>query len=135
MDRQSHPYTIQTLEDGLGPLSSDEAALNSIRAAIAGESVVILRNAFPEKLMGTAREMLHSWGKTQPLQPPQTILDDNFYTIEHGVSPRQKTLHYYHAYNLNQLRTLPTDLQEICLRMFEPMRQFYDAYGIRHVTR
>jgi hypothetical protein len=133
MSTTADAYTVHTLEDGLAALSRDETALDSIRAAIDRESVVILRHAFPAKLVESAHDMLHRWGKIQPLQPPQTILDENFYTIEQGVSPRQKTLHYYHAYNLNQLRKLPRDLdsgdlQEICIRIFEPMRQFYNAY-------
>jgi len=128
MSGTADAYTIHTLEGGLAALSRDKAALDSIRAAIGRESVVILRDAFPAKLVESAREMLHRWGKTQPLQPPQTILDDNFYTIERGVSPRQKTLHYYHAYNLNRIGKLPGDLREICTRIFEPMRQFYNAY-------
>jgi len=122
------PYQIYTTEGGLDSLVGDELMLRNIHAAVNEELVVIIRNAFPEHLLNHIRSAIYDWGKTQPLRPPQTTLDENFHTVEHGVSPRQKTLHLYHAYNLNQIGQLPADLQALCTRLYGPMRAFYNAY-------
>jgi hypothetical protein len=66
-----------------------------------------------------------AWGKSTPLTAPQTYTNNNFHAIESGVSPRQKTLHLYHAYNFNNLSQLSPQYAWPLLNVFEPLRSLY----------
>ncbi len=84
--------------------------------------IVILKNTFPAGQLREIRDLVHAWGKSTTISPAQTISDSNFHSFEMGVSPRQKTLHLYHAYNFNQIFSLPEHLRIKLLQVFEPMR-------------
>jgi hypothetical protein len=89
--------------------------------------VAVLSGAFERAQLDDLKDEVHRWGKTQPLHPPQTSLDENYHAIESGISPRQKTPHNYHVYNFNQIRAVtPRELSDKLLAVFEPLRAFHN---------
>lgn len=86
--------------------------------------IVVLRNAFPPDQLTRLREDVHGWSQRVEGKPPQTYIDENFHSIESGISPRQKTPHNYHAYNFNQLQSMEDRLSDALLEVFEPLRVF-----------
>lgn len=86
--------------------------------------IVMLKQLVPSDTLDAIRAAVFAWGQATPLSPPGSLLDDNFHSFETGVSPRQKTLHTYHAYNFNQIMRLPEQLCVLLLSVWEPMRTF-----------
>lgn len=110
-----------TFQDGniTADLSDDKINHSLLEA----RKIVLFKNVFPAEQLETIKNKVHQWGENTPISPAQTSLDDNFHSFEMGVSPRQKTMHLYHAYNFNQLHSLPAELKNILLAVFEPMRK------------
>jgi len=113
-------------------LSRDKARLQEIKALIDDQRVVILAHCFEESAVIAFRNAIYEWGRNEPIRPPQTTADENFHAIERGVSPRQKTMHYYHAYNMNRVRELPAEIAALAMKIYEPMQRFYNAYTGHH---
>ncbi|MDB5800499.1 MAG: hypothetical protein JWL63_1438 [Rhodocyclales bacterium] len=86
--------------------------------------IVMLKHIMPPETLNAIRIAVHEWGKDMPVAPAGSALDENFHAFESGISPRQKTLHTYHAYNFNQIMRLPAALRDLLLSVFEPMRKF-----------
>lgn len=106
-------------EGKIAPTMPDNAILHEL---IDQPKIVLLKDIFPAEQLRDIKELVHAWGKDTTISPPQTIADTNFHSFEMGVSPRQKTLHCYHAYNFNQLHSLPEHLRDKLMQVFEPMR-------------
>lgn len=93
-------------------------------ALLEKRQIVMLKQIAPHATLDAIRIAVHAWGQKTPITPAGSALDENFHSFESGVSPRQKTLHTYHAYNFNQIMQLPDELRSLLLSVFEPMRQF-----------
>jgi hypothetical protein len=106
-----------------GRLCADQPLAQVVDCLMARQ-IVILHDVFPPAQLSALREAVHQWGQLVEKKPPQTYIDDNFHSIESGISPRQKTPHCYHAYNLNQLPAMPIGLSERLLAVLEPLRLF-----------
>ena len=66
-------------------------------------------------------------GKSERSREPREHFDDNYYVVESGVSPRQKTPHHYHAYNFNRLQALlPESLRAQLLPVFDSSRMLWN---------
>lgn len=100
---------------------SDETIRNTL---LEQKNIVLLKHVFSKDLLSSIKTAVHAWGQATAISPAQTMRDDNFHSFESGISPRQKTLHQYHAYNFNQILNLPADLKNLLMAVFEPMRQF-----------
>lgn len=109
-------------------LASDTSRLREIKTLIDDQRIVVLARCFRESDVLAYRQAIYQWGRSEPIRPPQTTADANFHAFERGISPRQKTMHYYHAYNLNRVRELPAEVANLAMRIYEPMQQFYNAY-------
>jgi len=92
------------------------------------KKVVVLKSVFPSDALLKLRDAVFAWGK----MPASIAVDKtnlgrkNYQAIERGVSAYQKTLHNYHAYNLNQIDALSTPLSTMLLSVFDPMRDFHN---------
>jgi hypothetical protein len=103
-----------------------EVPVQEIKHRILQDStVVILKNTFPAEDLLHFRRTVSEWGKQTPPRDSQTYVEENFHAIETGVSPRQKTLHLYHAYNFARILTAPQAIATPLLKIFEPLREFY----------
>ena len=87
----------------------------------------ILKNVFPAEKLIALRNQVHQWGLATERKPPQTYIDENFHSCEAGISPRQKTVHNYHAYNFNHPENLPQKLQSGLMEICEPLRIFQNT--------
>lgn len=93
-------------------------------ALLEQRQIVMLKHIMPGDTLDAIRVAVHAWGQGTPISPPGSNLDENFHAFETGISPRQKTLHTYHAYNFNQIMKLPDTLRQLLMSVFEPMRRF-----------
>jgi hypothetical protein len=89
--------------------------------------IVVLHDVFPREQLARLREDVHRWGERVERKSPQTYSDENFHSIESGISPRQKTSHNYHAYNFNQIGSMENPLSDTLLAVFEPLRVFQNS--------
>jgi hypothetical protein len=115
---------VMSLNDRSG-IRPELPLLEVKRRILEDSTVVVLKNSFPGQDLADFKRAVSAWGKQTPAKSAQTYSDENFHVIEHGVSPRQKTLHLYHAYNFPQLRAMPSPFAEPLLRIFEPLRDLY----------
>jgi hypothetical protein len=100
--------------------------LDRIAALVSeGSTVAVLKRVLPLEDLENMRNAVSEWGRRTPLTAPQTYLNENFHAIERGISPRQKTLHLYHAYNFNRLLQLPAGMSKTLLQVYEPLRELY----------
>lgn len=91
---------------------------------VMSKGVAVVRGVADPSALTDLRSSVYAWGlKTEPL-PAQTYTDENFHSIESGISPRQKTPHCYHAYNFNQIRSASGDVREGLLGLFERLSVF-----------
>jgi hypothetical protein len=109
-----------------GQLSVDRSFKEVFELVMAGH-IVILHDVFAAGKLAALREKVCEWGRQIETSPPQTYIDENFHSVECGVSPRQKTPHNYHAYNFNQIHDLPDELSNSLLEVFEPLRVFQNT--------
>ena len=107
--------------------NSEPSVIEAIRTAINSEKIVILKNFVSALDVLSLRNEVYSWGGTVPLEPPQSFHDKSNYTsIEKGVSPSQKTLHYYQAYNLHDSSNTP--FTNNFNNVFKPMVKLFNRY-------
>lgn len=91
---------------------------------VMSQGAAVVRRVFEPGPLAELRRSVHAWGlKTEPL-PAQTYVDENFHAVESGISPRQKTVHCYHAYNFNQLRSLDGGPRDDLIALFERLSVF-----------
>lgn len=86
--------------------------------------IIMLKQIVEPAALDAIRIAVHAWGQETAISPAGSTVDENFHSFESGISPRQKTLHTYHAYNFNQIMHLPATLRDLLLTVFEPMRKF-----------
>lgn len=72
----------------------------------------IVREFVEPEICTEVIESITTWRSTQERHPPQSTGLGNYIVHEFGVSPRQKTLHNYIAYNLQSIQELPTPFKE-----------------------
>ena len=110
-------------------ISENPLFMNDLRGNINNENVVIIKNFISADLISDAKIIVFNWGKSQKIKEPQTYLpNDNYKIIEKGVSPNQKTLHYYNAYNFNNSIS---HLKSSSLnKIFKSMEDFFNAYTL-----
>ena len=92
---------------------------------ILDEGVAVIKNAFPKTILNELKNEVFSWSKKNKIKPPQTWVDENFYAIEKGISPIQKTPHNYVGYNLNHPNLLDKKFREIFNKIYIPYCQLY----------
>ena len=88
------------------------------------KGVAVVRRAFEPESLANLRGSVHAWGLDKDPMPAQTYVDENFHSIEGGISPRQKTVHCYHAYNFNRIRSVDGGVKERLLGLFERLSVF-----------
>lgn len=122
-------FTKGNLSDG-----RIETALSvpEIVQQVADKRIVIIKDLFPEAMLRELREEVAIWAaQTEP-----ATSDDfrgNYHSKKAKVSNLQQTPHVFHDYNFNNFDTLPATLQEKMLRVFDPLRIFYNeltAYNV-----
>ena len=92
---------------------------------VLNEGVAVIKNAFPKKILNELTKEVFRWSKKNELKPSQTWVDENFYAIEKGISPIQKTPHNYVGYNLNHPNLLDKKFREIFNKIYIPFSQLY----------
>ena len=107
-----------------GPLEVAGIELPQLFDLVMNQGAVVVRAAFEPEGLAQLRGAVHAWGLRTEAMPPQTYIDENFHAVESGISPRQKTVHCYHAYNFNKLRSLDDEARDGLLGMFERMSVF-----------
>jgi hypothetical protein len=104
-----------------------ELPLSDLLESVMSGRITVLHKVFPPRQLTELRDAVHGWGESVERKPAQTNIDENFHSIEQGLSPRQRTPHFYHAYNFNQIHALPSELSRLLLAVFEPLRIFQNA--------
>lgn len=111
-----------------GTLRPEGIALDALFDVVMRECVTVLHGVFPAEQLSGLRDSVHQWGATTEVKPPQTFLDENYHTVESGISPRQKTAHNFHAYNFNRIGALDDkDMAKRLTAVFDPLREFQNA--------
>ncbi|MCJ2016188.1 hypothetical protein MKK84_01880 [Methylobacterium sp. E-065] len=110
--------------DRLRPANIDIADLYT---HVMENGVAVISGCFPAASLTRLRDTAHAWGGQTPMHPPQTYVDDNFHSIEAGISPRQKTPHVYHAYNFYRPLELSGDVKDPLLDVFERLLEFQNT--------
>jgi hypothetical protein len=116
-----------------GKIRVRDCSMPELFAYVMEHHVALLRGAFPKRMLQELRNEAHAWGAGTPLTPAQTYEDHNYHAVEAGVSPRQKTLHNYHAYNFNEPDKLPADLSRKLLDVYVPLLEFQNTLT-QHAT-
>ena len=100
-----------------------ERPLADVFDSLMARNIVVVHHVFLPEQLAALREQVHGWGQAVEKKPPQVYIQENFHSIESGISPRQKTPHCYHAYNFNELGKLQSPLSQTLLSVFEPLRR------------
>jgi len=106
---------------------SEKDIIKLIRSAINNEKIVIIKSFVSSGNTINLREKIYSWGSSIQNEPPQTFQNNtNYKVLENGISPYQKTLHYYQAYNFHDAPNLSfyNQLSEV----FDPLINFFNNY-------
>lgn len=109
------------------PLEARGISFPSLLDLVMKQGCVVIKRCFPADTLEKVRDAVHAWGASHPITPPQTYIDENFHSLESGISPRQKTPHVYHAYNFTRPLELPAELKATTLPVFERLRVFQNA--------
>ncbi len=111
---------------GAGEIEVIGPSLAQLFELVMDKGVALVRGAVDAEVLKDLRASVHEWGLQRDMLPPQTYIDDNFHSIESGISPRQKTPHCYHAYNFNRIGLVGGMFGHKLLSVFEKLSLFHN---------
>lgn len=111
-------------------LISVEISDHEITDQVMQGNIVVIKKVFPEQVLLNLRRLVFEWGKSHGMSDPNDFYDhtkENHYCISSGVSTIQKTLHYFRAYNFNDIDSLDSlelkcAITEVCILL----KDFYN---------
>ncbi len=107
-----------------GDIEADGTDLPQLFDRVMSAGVAVVRGVFEPSVLADLRTSVRAWGLAHDPLPAQTYVDENFHSVESGISPRQKTVHCYHAYNFNKIRSVEGEVGERLLGLFERLSVF-----------
>lgn len=101
-------------------------SIEEINSLLAQKKIIVVKNLIPKERIYNLRKLSAEWAKATPL----VSVDDfkgNYHSEKVKLSNIQKTPHVFHDCNFNDFSTLPEDLRNALLSVFEPLRNFYNS--------
>lgn len=102
-----------------------------IGADVSAGDVHVIKNVFPADEARRLRDLIFAWGQSQTASAQKDFYartKENHFCVERGVSGIQKTLHFYHSYNLNDYTQIESvELRDLLMKFCAPLRTFYNA--------
>lgn len=130
--------TINSTPTTLGKAISLGAQNENIRQEIMREGTVFcIKNCLEIDAIDALRNAVFDHYHSIPTQKinynDQLLMNDNYHSIEQGVSQYQKTLHYFHGYIFNNIPKLPASLRTPIHGLFYSLVSFYNNLTAQHL--